>query len=554
MKKMNAGPIPQRPLNRAGYIIILICLLGLAISCSAGQAGAGTVDLSGTWKLIPRDIPEARSAGFDDTDSPEIPIPGSWTYFITENNDLTSTVWLRRHVHIDAALAGRPLDLSLGRIAVADETFFNGMQVGGEGIIPAGSDTRGYGFAWQKSRHYFIPPQAVKYGGDNVIAVRVFSHVINGIAGSPRITDYRNWSRVNAIENLLSLFVNEGAIILNLILIMLFIVTLDWKSQAWYIVYSILLLLVTSCVHLLILGVPQVDALVRYKVMLGLVVFGHFVFLCAVQEFMKYRVRSLFALSTILLLGVLALIVAAPDSGSVRRYCQPASYGALLVFSLYFSGIYVRSLVRDPLRYWIFILAAIPLTASTAVISYYVMSGMIYRMPLSLAAHLPLVLTMVMVYLILDFKSVHRENDSLTRMLLRKNQVINDLKKRSGEDEAKSVPRERIHDMIEFLDANYTETYDRITLASKFDFNEDYMLQLFKKNTGMTITQYINNRRIAAAKQLLAETDSRIIDIAYHVGFDNITYFHRQFKTITGMTPQAIRRAGRAGTVGAAEY
>ena len=242
MKNLNFRPLRLLPLEKAGYILLLIFTFSAGFSCSNEKEGIGPIELAGRWKVIPRDLPEARDAGYNDSAAPEIPIPGTWTSLIPKNRDLTSTVWLRRHVHIDAALAGRPLVLSLGRIAVADEAYFNGVQVGGAGIIPEKNDPLGYGFAWQKSRHYLIPAQAVKYGGDNVIAIRVFSHVINGMAGAPRIAEFRAWSRTIAVDDLISMFVNQGALILNLILIILFLIALEWRSQAWYIVYSIILL------------------------------------------------------------------------------------------------------------------------------------------------------------------------------------------------------------------------------------------------------------------------------------------------------------------------
>ena len=62
-----------------------------------------------------------------------------------------------------------------------------------------------------------------------------------------------------------------------------------------------------------------------------------------------------------------------------------------------------------------------------------------------------------------------------------------------------------------------------------------------KKVTGMNISNYINTNRINAAKDLLADTGAKIIDVAYHVGFDNLTHFHRQFKKLTGCTPNEYR-------------
>ena len=68
------------------------------------------------------------------------------------------------------------------------------------------------------------------------------------------------------------------------------------------------------------------------------------------------------------------------------------------------------------------------------------------------------------------------------------------------------------------------------------------MGQIFKKETGYNISNYINLKRIEASKDLLTEIDTKIIDIAFHVGFDNLTHFHRQFKKIIGVTPTVYRK------------
>ena len=348
------------------------------------------------------------------------------------------------------------------------------------------------------------------------------------------------------VEELASLVFNQGALILNVILIILFVVTMEWRSQWRIIACSIILLVSASCVHLLVLGVPAMEGLARLKASLILIVLAHYVFLLGVREFLGMRVRWIAITATALMAGFCALVIAAPDSRSAMGIGHPASFAAIAAFSAAFTGLFIRALVRDPLRYRVLVFAAAPLVISSAHISSLVLTGQIYRLTTSIAVHFPLVLTVVMAFLVRDLKTLRRENAGLTRALLRRNRVISGLKRKSAED-GKAVPRERIVDLVEFLDEHYTDPYDRKELARRFEFNEDYMLQLFKKHTGTTISHYLNARRVEAAKQLIAETDGAIIDIAYRVGFDNITYFHRIFKNITGTTPREFRRGMHSG-------
>jgi len=68
------------------------------------------------------------------------------------------------------------------------------------------------------------------------------------------------------------------------------------------------------------------------------------------------------------------------------------------------------------------------------------------------------------------------------------------------------------------------------------------MAKLFKENTGKSISLYIKESRIEAAKQKLAGTNIPISLIAQMVGYDSFSYFSSLFHDATGMTPGKYRR------------
>ncbi len=72
--------------------------------------------------------------------------------------------------------------------------------------------------------------------------------------------------------------------------------------------------------------------------------------------------------------------------------------------------------------------------------------------------------------------------------------------------------------------------------ASTFHF-----CKTFKKATGFTFTQYLGLVRVAKAKQLLANPQKRISEIAYEVGFQSLTHFNRVFRKVTGQSPTDFR-------------
>ena len=63
----------------------------------------------------------------------------------------------------------------------------------------------------------------------------------------------------------------------------------------------------------------------------------------------------------------------------------------------------------------------------------------------------------------------------------------------------------------------------------------------FKKDTGMTIPQYINKARIDRAKELLAVSDMAVGDVAEAVGYSNFSYFSKIFRQFESCTPREYK-------------
>lgn len=72
--------------------------------------------------------------------------------------------------------------------------------------------------------------------------------------------------------------------------------------------------------------------------------------------------------------------------------------------------------------------------------------------------------------------------------------------------------------------------------------NETYLSNLFKKETGVGVVDYLNRIRIREAKKLLLSTNDKNYEIGEKVGIPNASYFSTIFKKETGMTIQEFRR------------
>ncbi len=93
-----------------------------------------------------------------------------------------------------------------------------------------------------------------------------------------------------------------------------------------------------------------------------------------------------------------------------------------------------------------------------------------------------------------------------------------------------------------YIREHLSENMSRELLADTVYFTSDYLSHLFKKETGYSLTNYIIHERIERAKVLLAQNKLSIREVAAACGFDNVSYFSRQFRSMTGMTPREYRK------------
>lgn len=96
--------------------------------------------------------------------------------------------------------------------------------------------------------------------------------------------------------------------------------------------------------------------------------------------------------------------------------------------------------------------------------------------------------------------------------------------------------------ITQYIDNNYMEQLTLQTLADVCHGSPYHLHRTFKRITGMTPVQYIQQTRINNAKELLIHSDKGIVDIAINVGMTNVPYFITLFKKIAGHTPAEYRR------------
>src|SRR5690606_26589552 len=94
----------------------------------------------------------------------------------------------------------------------------------------------------------------------------------------------------------------------------------------------------------------------------------------------------------------------------------------------------------------------------------------------------------------------------------------------------------------QYMLEHYRETCSLQSASSVIHVSPNYLSNLFKKETGISYTNYLTQIRIEKAKALLQGTKMRMTEIADAVGFDNSSYFTVEFKQVTGQSPREYRK------------
>lgn len=99
-----------------------------------------------------------------------------------------------------------------------------------------------------------------------------------------------------------------------------------------------------------------------------------------------------------------------------------------------------------------------------------------------------------------------------------------------------------IRKIILYIRKNLTNRISLDDIAKELFITKEHLSRLFKKEMGLTISEYIINTKISEAKNLLKQTDYNILDIAVLLNFANSSHFSNSFKKVTGFSPSDYRK------------
>ncbi|WP_239617699.1 helix-turn-helix transcriptional regulator [Cohnella mopanensis] len=112
----------------------------------------------------------------------------------------------------------------------------------------------------------------------------------------------------------------------------------------------------------------------------------------------------------------------------------------------------------------------------------------------------------------------------------------------SEEERAHNLQRlHRVNRIVNFIEENYAGKLLLSTIAESENLSLTYMSHFFKENLNTTFQQYLNQIRFEKAKQLIVQTNMKLIDICLECGFSDARYLNNLFLKHFGCTPKQYK-------------
>lgn len=104
------------------------------------------------------------------------------------------------------------------------------------------------------------------------------------------------------------------------------------------------------------------------------------------------------------------------------------------------------------------------------------------------------------------------------------------------------TPSNIIDKVKEFVEESLHQNITLKEISNIFHFNYSYLGQKFKSHENMTFNEYLLQQRMEKAKYLLEHTDMKIYEIANEVGYTEMDWFYKKFKSYTGVSANEFRK------------
>jgi AraC-like DNA-binding protein len=103
-----------------------------------------------------------------------------------------------------------------------------------------------------------------------------------------------------------------------------------------------------------------------------------------------------------------------------------------------------------------------------------------------------------------------------------------------------------LNHVLDYIASNFASDLRETEMAALSGYTLAAFSRAFRRHAGVSFVYYVNSMRIKRACDMLIADETRIADICFRVGFNNLSNFNRQFLAHKGMAPRAFRNHHRA--------
>ena len=554
-----------KPFNKSVYkwalfSILLILIIYLVIyilpiqTSEKKKENSFQIELNGEWQIKLEDKLKYKTPGDNKWDN--VYLPGSILNYVYKKTGNTSGICnLRKEILIPHNMKQTDLALIIGRIGNADKTYFNGTFIGSMGQFPPDEKSM-----WNHPRHYKIPSHLIRYGEKNTITIRLSYLGFGDILGTFKITDYSAMVHHKESSNLLRILSGYGVIFMGLPVFIIFLIFFIRRpSSHEYLFFTLVLFFgIFILLELYTDNTIFTSTLNRLKslgVAWAAMVTMHPLFL---HRFFKLKRKKI----ELVLWSTLALIIIIcifwTNESNLRINSIILIFVGIIIGIYNIScDLYVLYKNRPYAKLFSFIdITGIIAAMHDAIVYFakftgleitflgYSFHNMIFHYK---AIALFVSMSLVLIFRFIDtLEQVEDLNTNLENILIEKSLLHNKLEESKTKRSVISAETEKkIDKVIIYIKNNYESDISREGLAATVNVHPDNLSRIFNSYTGKRLGEYINELRIKDAAQKLKETDRKIIDIAYSVGFDNLRTFNNLFPQIMNMTPNKYRKKYR---------
>lgn len=147
-------------------------------------------------------------------------------------------------------------------------------------------------------------------------------------------------------------------------------------------------------------------------------------------------------------------------------------------------------------------------------------------------------------------KSLYLEGKILELASAFANEIVLEKDLAKVQKEGMAADRGVLNRIRALIDENYAEPFTIPELAKMCYMSESCLREMFRQQYGITIYQYVLERRMETARELLANQNYQVKDAASCVGYSNISHFSENFRKKYGCTPSAYKKLCFSGVLG----